>query len=582
MTRLSLQSKLLVFLLFPVVLINGAFAYYGFVFARDTLIELWTRGANVQMQLVSDDMSQRLQQVFSAIDAMVRAELVPDGNVTRAFEVFNLLRLRGVKFVDIESQGWHFYDEPGYILHPELSVPSFGDLREGAVKVDPVIDFQIHADPEYDYVEIRAVVRSPKVSSTRYVVNMSFGSFVERISELGLWHGGKAVLITSSGRCLASMRPDDECHNRYIGTDEDSLEKKVLAAMKQTTTVTMFGEGRPPEMVMGCQKVAFTDWYICFMAPGCDVCKAMLEFRHQYVIVGLAALGVILTIVIMSTRSVTRAIRSVVQTAERIEEGDYDVEVDVDRGDEIGRLQLSFNKMAEGLRKTQLIQETFGRYIDRRVAEELLNSGGGLNLQGQERTVTILKSDLRGFTRITSNMEPSQVVRMLNRYLSRMIAVIEQYKGIIVDFYGDGILVFFDGSGEEIRERAGDAVRCAVRMQRELLELGRLNTNEGLPELVMGIGIHTGHVIVGNIGSETRAKYGVVGAEVNLSDRLQALASQGGILLSHSAYLLVADNVIVTRQIEASLKGIDGIQEVYEIDYKSRGAAHVCKTPASL
>jgi len=565
MARLSVRTKLILFVLVPTVLINVLFARYGFIYAREALINLWTKGADVQMQLVAAEIDTRLAEVRASIRSMVMAESCPQGMVVRAFEAVRLLNLPGVLFLDIEraedQQPRTMSDTCAWNPDPKASPTE--KITHGLIHRD--ISFCTTVHPLYDRLEVAAVVRGGGVELTRYVVYLRFSSLIESVTNLGVWEQGKALLLTADGTCLASTDPEDKCGECIIGAGSDPLERTILEEMKQKDALTLFGEGRPPSLIMGFQKVPSTNFYVAFLAKGCNVCKPMLTFKYYYALSGLLALAGILTIVIVSTRSVARAIKSVVESAEKVEHGDYTVKLKVDRGDEIGKLQKSFNKMVDGLRRTQFIQETFGRYVDKTVADELLNSGAQLEFGGQEKTVTILKSDLRGFTNLTRNMTPTQVVTLLNIYLSNMISVIEAYKGIIVDFYGDGILVFFDGPTTEIQSRAQAAVRCAVAMQKALSHIAPSNGMENFPKLIMGVGIHTDKVIVGNIGSEKRAKYGIVGVGVNFADRLQSLAVNGGILLSASTYCMVADTVSLARTIKARLDGFEGFQDVYEV-----------------
>jgi class 3 adenylate cyclase len=134
-----------------------------------------------------------------------------------------------------------------------------------------------------------------------------------------------------------------------------------------------------------------------------------------------------------------------------------------------------------------------------------------------------------------------------------------------VDFYGDSVLVFFNGLDTRLSERASEAVRCAVEMQRQLSVVSQENQQEGLPSLQMGVGIHTGEVIVGNIGSESRVKYGIVGSAVNETDRIQSTAGGGAIMISEQTYSLVADSVDVGPKCQACLKGLDGVRDLYEV-----------------
>jgi class 3 adenylate cyclase len=147
-----------------------------------------------------------------------------------------------------------------------------------------------------------------------------------------------------------------------------------------------------------------------------------------------------------------------------------------------------------------------------------------------------------------------------------MISIVERYKGIIVDFYGDSLLVFFDGMQPDKVERAADAVKCAIEMQREQEGFVEEIAAEGLPPIHMGIGIHTGEVIVGNIGTESRAKYGIVGSNVNLTARIQTTAGPGKIVVSEQTYWALSDRLTVSADFRVCLKGVERDRELYEVD----------------
>jgi class 3 adenylate cyclase len=165
--------------------------------------------------------------------------------------------------------------------------------------------------------------------------------------------------------------------------------------------------------------------------------------------------------------------------------------------------------------------------------------------------------------RISEKLQPEEVIKMLNS-IARMIAVIECYRGIIVDFT-DSILVFFNGMESDIALNAVGAVKCALEMQQELEGFVKENVAQGLPVVTMGIGIHTGEVIVGNIGTETRAKYGIVGSNVNLTDRIQSTAAGGQVVISEKTYEVVADKIKISQQFTVCLKGVEENRTLYEV-----------------
>ncbi len=205
-------------------------------------------------------------------------------------------------------------------------------------------------------------------------------------------------------------------------------------------------------------------------------------------------------------------------------------------------------------RRNQFIRRTFGRYLSDEVVASLLETPEGTRLGGEKRTVTLLMSDLRGFTAAADRLEPEQVVRLLNNYLGAMSEVITRFQGTIDEFIGDGILALF-GAPLDREDDAARAAACAVAMQIAMAEVNETNRRDGLPEVQMGVAVHTGEVIVGNIGSQTRAKYGVVGTNVNLTARIESFTLPGQVLVSQSTVDSAGDTLVVGESRSFQAKG---------------------------
>ncbi len=217
------------------------------------------------------------------------------------------------------------------------------------------------------------------------------------------------------------------------------------------------------------------------------------------------------------------------------------------------------------------IRATFGRYLTDDVVATLLENPDGIKLGGDRRLITILTSDLRGFTALAERLPPEDVVQVLNLYLGTMAEIITAYQGTIDEFMGDGILVLFGAP----MQRADDpqrAVACAIAMQlameqvnQELRSLSFAQVQKlGLSTLKMGIGINTGEVVVGNIGSAKRAKYGVVGSQVNLTYRIESYTTAGQILVSESTYRAVPEIKVLNCQ-QVNPKGVKEPINIYAV-----------------
>ena len=205
--------------------------------------------------------------------------------------------------------------------------------------------------------------------------------------------------------------------------------------------------------------------------------------------------------------------------------------------------------------RNKLLSETFGRFLSDEIVRQLLETPDGLALGGKKRTVTIIMSDLRGFTALSEHMEAQDTIAMLNHYLGEMTEVIRSYRGTVIEFIGDGIMAIF-GAPIVSDRHAADAVAAAVAMQSRMDSVNAWNVERGYPLLEMGIGVNTGEIILGNIGSERHTKYGVVGSQVNLAGRIESYTVGGQILVSPTTRELISEPLEVAQEQTVFPKGV--------------------------
>ncbi|MBI5494939.1 MAG: response regulator [Deltaproteobacteria bacterium] len=212
-------------------------------------------------------------------------------------------------------------------------------------------------------------------------------------------------------------------------------------------------------------------------------------------------------------------------------------------------------KSAELEKRNAFIRKVFGRYLTDQVVDSLLETPEGLAFGGEKRKVTILMSDLRGFSSMSERLGPEKVVLFLNHYLGLMAEVITGYQGTIDEFIGDAVLAIF-GAPVQRPDDAERAVACALAMQRAMEQVNAFNREHGVPDVEMGIGINTGEVVVGNIGSDKRAKYGVVGSHVNLAGRIETYTVGGQVLVADTTAAEVGDQLLTRRTLKMEAKGM--------------------------
>ena len=213
---------------------------------------------------------------------------------------------------------------------------------------------------------------------------------------------------------------------------------------------------------------------------------------------------------------------------------------------------------------TTLLKKMFGRYLSTEVMNSLIENPLALELGGERRRVTIMMTDLRGFTALSERLEPEQVVHMLNAYFEVMVDVIIHYNGTINEIIGDALLVIF-GAPQEMPDRAQRAIACAIDMQNTMAKVNQENRVQGLPDLEMGIGLNEAEVIVGNIGSSKRSKYTVVGSGVNMASRIESYTVGGQVLISESIKQEVGELLRIDDKKEVMPKGAEFPLTIYEI-----------------
>jgi adenylate cyclase len=216
-------------------------------------------------------------------------------------------------------------------------------------------------------------------------------------------------------------------------------------------------------------------------------------------------------------------------------------------------------------RERRQLRSAFKTYVSKQMLAQIIDNPQSLALTGQRKEMTIMFSDVRKFSTLSDKIEPELIHRLLNLYFSQMTQIAFKYDGFVDKFIGDGLLCFF---GDPIfhHDHALRAVRAAIDMQQAVRRIGpEIQGTLGLEPIVIRIGINTGSVIVGNMGSAERMEYTVLGSEVNLAQRLEASATPGQIMISHKTYEYVKQDVDVRDMGEIKVKGFENPVKVYEV-----------------
>jgi class 3 adenylate cyclase len=256
---------------------------------------------------------------------------------------------------------------------------------------------------------------------------------------------------------------------------------------------------------------------------------------------------------------IIRSVRQLLEGTRAVEAGQLDQSIEVTTGDEIGQLAAAFNRMVVQLRDNQRVRETFGKYIDPRVVEGLIDRPTLTAAEGQRRVMTVLFCDLKGFTSLSEGMTPQGLVKVMNRYLSIMSEPIRTNRGIIDKYIGDGIMAYWGPPFVDEADHARFACLAAMEMIERIAKL-----RQEIPELLgvrgtpmekcdLRIGVATGEALVGSIGSDVMMSYTVMGDVVNLASRLE------GVNKTYGTRNLVSERTIAAAGAALEVREIDRV-----------------------
>ncbi|HIJ41855.1 MAG TPA: HAMP domain-containing protein [Deltaproteobacteria bacterium] len=562
----SLQKRLGLLILLPVALLLLFVGVFGFITVRGALFAQWQESSIVKLQRAAHQIDMKLGRITDWLQMFHQTSEGRGGALIQEWILRQLREMKGVEKADLK---WEKGNEPA----PSMMGMGGGRSSEGRgmmrfKKGHPfeVTSPQFDAETGKETVNLVSYLKSEsdKVVGT-LEVTVRFDYLLEGVKAFGWWQTEQACLIDEAGKYL--------CHTKIImkkgivfGQTDDIFERSLLKAIKEKPYGTVLGPGTPPDEVGGFYRLRYAPWTIVLFAEGDKVLAPIIHFRNYYFAGGTLAILLILLLIRSVVGKMVHSFTAISKTAEKVATGDYGKPIPVRGRDEIAQLTQSFNTMVKGLKERDFIANTFGRYVDHGIAKELLKRPEAARLGGQKREVAMLMSDIRGFTPLAETLEPEEIIRFLNRYFSHLIQVIQDHQGIIVDFFGDAVLVFFDPFDEPVKPMVGKAVQCAFKMQGSMKDFNREMLSEKLPPLQMGIGINAGEVVVGNIGSETRAKYGIVGSPVNLTQRIQSTAEEGEVVVSDSVYKYIQNDVRVKREFRIMLKGVQDEATLYGVE----------------
>lgn len=309
-----------------------------------------------------------------------------------------------------------------------------------------------------------------------------------------------------------------------------------------------------------------------------DIAFAQVRWaRITVILIALTIMLIAILFIYFFSRTISDPLKRLVGATQTIRSGNYDVKVENASRDEVGELTNAFNEMTDGLREREHLKGAFGKFVNEEVAKMVMR--GDLALGGESKTATVFFSDIRSFTSISEKLTPHEVVGFLNEYMTLMVEIVHKYNGVVDKFIGDAIMAIW-GAPVTRPNDVENAVNATLEMRAALQKFNVGRGAKNKPIIRIGMGLNTGEVLAGQIGSNDRLEYTVIGDTVNLSSRIEGLNKTFGtdILISEHTYELVKKKFTCVPLEKIKVKGKDSAQRVFAV----LGKAGDTKAPKTL
>jgi len=419
---------------------------------------------------------------------------------------------------------------------------------------------------------VKEIVQSPikeEMESENFINNFIAtlkNEFIQKQDQTAVKNEGvmEAVIVNKKDSTIAAANDISRNGKPYqlphgidaIRPDQDILIQSYNNGAKKYFDITV-----PITTVMNSQKFFVGEVHLTISQS--IITKVITEAAVKISLIILASLvfGIIASIILVSI--MVRPVKSLVKGVRDIGEGKYDVQIKVKTRDELGELTDAFNKTALSLKEKELLKGAFSRYVSSSIMEEILSDPTKLSLHGKKVKATILFTDIRNFTSMSESMPPEQVVDILNDYLSLQTDKVFKWNGVLDKFVGDCVMAVF-GVPFPKDDDAYRAVMTAIDIRDSVVKMNDIRRKKGQVVVGIGMGINTGDVVSGNMGSHQKMDYTVIGDNVNVASRLEANAPAGAIWVSESTYNETKDLFDFKKLEPIRVKGKKDTVNVYE------------------
>ena len=463
-------------------------------------------------------------------------------------------------------------NETGLLINPasKVSEKSINEFLAGAeisaaLKDNSDIKKTVYfnASKKFDFP---AVVFIYKYGPSNAVENGIVGFNADFLCELmGTGSNNTTVLVDNNAKILVNP---DFGSTKTERTEIKGLLKELKANSAETNTQTVI------DGVFTAVHQIKDDLFVITTISEKSVYAVINRTTYRIILLSLAVLFIAIILIRIFSNGITNPIKELVAASSKIEHGEFELDIKPRTRDEIGLLTSSFVQMGKGLAEREKLMISFSKFTNKTIAQKA--ASGELTLGGENRNVTIFFSDIRSFTAMSETMQPKEVVEFLNVYMTKMVDCVNKTNGVVDKYIGDAIMAVWGApeSSGSLAQDALNAVSAALMMRVALFNYNKERAAKGLPPVRIGCGINSGPVVAGQIGSESRMEYTVIGDAVNLASRTEALNKPFAtdILITENTYKLIKDTVVVQEMPGVHVKGkTDAIKMFAVINLAGRG-----------
>ena len=446
-----------------------------------------------------------------------------------------------------------------FIFSPDTDLKMNPSYSNENIEPDAVLNFIKSKN-----LEGAKVYNSNELLNPSVVLFFKYGpSNVIKTAAVGLDTNALASLI-STGSNNATLLVDENT-NVLINPDFESKEKKYAEAFElidyinnktDTDNTQSLIETLNGKKFIAVHKIK-NDLFVITTIPEKAVFAVINRTTYRIILFSLAVLFIAIIIIRLFSKNITNPIADLVEASAKIEQGEFELGIEPRTKDEIGLLTSSFIQMSRGLAEREKLMVSFSKFTNKTIAKKA--ASGELALGGETRNATIFFSDIRSFTAMSEKMQPKEVVEFLNEYMTRMVECVNKTNGVVDKYIGDAIMAVWgapESSGNPAQD-AMNAVAAALMMRAALFNFNKTRREKGLAPVRIGCGINSGPVVAGQIGSNERMEYTVIGDAVNLASRTEALNKPFAtdILITENTYNLIKSRLIVEEMPGVHVKG---------------------------